>query len=331
MKNTPKESEWIKLCRAKSSLTSVEIDILNEVFPCLSFVKDLTGGDVSVYVPKKDSDGYLQIFGESDEKDLSPVKSALIADSFNTGKAFNQWEESDKGGSGLRSFSVKNGKTIAVITLSYRLTLPMAEFTHLLHAAEYCLSYGRKFSPAVWRELSEEDGVMIADKFGRVVFADDIIRHIYRNFGVGNLLGRSIFDEDLKEAVTKESYNKKTPWEREMTAGDKILRERRLDFSSGGENKGYLIILADITGEKKREQDEKVQAALKERIAELEEELTDIKNSLAARKLIDRAKGYLMDKEGLTEEESYRRIQRLAMMNRMTIKEVAEAILKGKK
>ena len=324
-------SNWIELCRAKSSLSSVQMDILKAVMLCLPFVKELTKGEISVYVPKKDKSGYLQVLGANDN-DLSPVKSALIADSFRTGKAFNQWEESDIGGRGLRSFSVKNGKeTIAVITLSYRLTLPMAEFTHLLHAVEFCISYGRKFDPAVWRKLTDEDGVMIADRFGRVVFADDIIRHIYRYFGVGSLLGRNIFDEDLKEAVTKETFNKKSPWEREMTAGDKIVRERRLNFLEGGENKGYLIILADITSEKKREQDEKIQAALKERIAELEEELADIKNSLAARKLVDRAKGYLMDKEGLTEEESYRRIQRLAMMNRMTIKEVAERILRGKK
>lgn len=321
-------SNWVELLRAKSSLSSLKIGILEKIMPCLPFVEDLTGGVISVYAPGKSED-YVLISGKENG---SSLKSALIKDSFQTGKAFNQWEESDVGGSGVRSFPIKDGhnNVVAVITLTYRLTLSMSDFTHIIHAADACIAYGAKFDPAVWRRLTTEDGVMIADKFQRIVFADEVVRHIYRSFGARNLIGRNIFDEDLKRAVTSETFAKKSPWEREMTAGDKILREMRLDFAEGGEPKGYLVILTDITNEKKREQDEKVQAALLERIAELEDELNDMKNSLAARKLIDRAKGYLMDKYGLTEEESYRKIQKNAMMNRMTIKEVAESILKQK-
>lgn len=326
-------TDWMKLCRAKSSLSSVQIDILAKIMPCLSFAEDLIKGKFSAYTPNKAKDGYIKIYGEN-MKNLqdSPIKSALVLDSFRTGKAFNQWEESEQRGSGVRSFPIKDGQEIiAVVTASYELTLPMADFTHLLHAVEACINYGRKFDPAVWRKIDDEYGVMIADRFGRIVFADDATRHIYRTLGILNLHGRNLFDEDLKQIVTKETYSKKSPCEREMTAGEKILRERRLDFTEGGENKGHLIILSDITNEKKREQDEKVQAALLERIAELEDELSGIKDSLAARKLVDRAKGYLMDAQGLTEEESYRKIQRLAMTNRMTIKEVAEAIIKKSK
>ncbi len=59
----------------------------------------------------------------------------------------------------------------------------------------------------------------------------------------------------------------------------------------------------------------------------LEHELEGLKTSLEARKLLDRAKGVLMDAHGLTESEAYRRIQQYSMAKRKSIKEVAQAIV----
>ena len=61
--------------------------------------------------------------------------------------------------------------------------------------------------------------------------------------------------------------------------------------------------------------------------AELERELEDVKNSLETRKLLDRAKGILMDTYNLGESEAYRRIQQYSMSKRKSIREVAEAIV----
>lgn len=62
-------------------------------------------------------------------------------------------------------------------------------------------------------------------------------------------------------------------------------------------------------------------------IAQLEHELDDVKHSLEMRKLLDRAKGILMDAYGINESEAYRRIQQYSMAKRKTIKEVAQAII----
>ena len=61
----------------------------------------------------------------------------------------------------------------------------------------------------------------------------------------------------------------------------------------------------------------------------LEQELDKLKDSLELRKTVDRAKGILMAAHKLSEDEAYRRIQRYAMAKRVTIKEVAEAIVKA--
>ncbi len=59
----------------------------------------------------------------------------------------------------------------------------------------------------------------------------------------------------------------------------------------------------------------------------LRKEVADLKDALETRKLVDRAKGILMDKQGLTEAEAFRKIQKMSMNNRRPMKEVAEAII----
>lgn len=59
----------------------------------------------------------------------------------------------------------------------------------------------------------------------------------------------------------------------------------------------------------------------------LRKEVGDLKEALETRKLVDRAKGILMDTQGLTEAQAFRRIQKMSMDTRKPMKEVAEAII----
>lgn len=53
----------------------------------------------------------------------------------------------------------------------------------------------------------------------------------------------------------------------------------------------------------------------------------DLKRTLEARKLTERAKGILMEREGLSEPEAFRRIQKASMERRRPMVQVAEAII----
>lgn len=59
----------------------------------------------------------------------------------------------------------------------------------------------------------------------------------------------------------------------------------------------------------------------------LQKETADLKETLETRKLVERAKGLLMDTQGLTEAEAFRKIQKMSMNTRKPMKEIAEAIL----
>jgi response regulator NasT len=59
----------------------------------------------------------------------------------------------------------------------------------------------------------------------------------------------------------------------------------------------------------------------------LRKEVEDLKLAFETRKLVDRAKGILMDTQGLTEADAFRKIQKMSMNLRKPMKEVAEAII----
>jgi len=64
-------------------------------------------------------------------------------------------------------------------------------------------------------------------------------------------------------------------------------------------------------------------------IRALESEVTNLRERLEARKLIERAKGVLMSEHRMSEPEAFRWIQRAAMDNRTSMRAVAELVLSG--
>ena len=60
---------------------------------------------------------------------------------------------------------------------------------------------------------------------------------------------------------------------------------------------------------------------------EISQEAASLKEALEARKLVEKAKGLLMQKHGLTEQEAFRRIQVQSMNTRRSMREIAEAII----
>jgi AmiR/NasT family two-component response regulator len=64
-----------------------------------------------------------------------------------------------------------------------------------------------------------------------------------------------------------------------------------------------------------------------EELSALREEAESLAEALAARKAIERAKGILMAKEGLTEDEAFSRLRRASQVSGRPLKVIADAIL----
>ena len=63
------------------------------------------------------------------------------------------------------------------------------------------------------------------------------------------------------------------------------------------------------------------------RISELDRKLKDMTENYETRKSVERAKWILMERENLSEKDAYNRIRKKSMDNRMSMKEIADAII----
>jgi response regulator NasT len=65
-----------------------------------------------------------------------------------------------------------------------------------------------------------------------------------------------------------------------------------------------------------------------EEIEELKEKIEDLRETIENRKIIEKAKGMLMEKNRLPEADAYRAMQKMAMDKRKNLRQVADGILK---
>ncbi|MCC5953348.1 MAG: response regulator [Acidimicrobiia bacterium] len=61
----------------------------------------------------------------------------------------------------------------------------------------------------------------------------------------------------------------------------------------------------------------------------LADQTQSLEDQLESRKVVDRAKGQLMDRHGLAERDAFSFVQRTAMRERVTMKAIAERVLAG--
>jgi two-component system, response regulator PdtaR len=71
----------------------------------------------------------------------------------------------------------------------------------------------------------------------------------------------------------------------------------------------------------------KAASARHDELVALREEAASLSEALAARKVIERAKGLLMTKEGLSESEAFARLRRASQTSGRPLKVVAEAVV----
>jgi response regulator NasT len=66
-----------------------------------------------------------------------------------------------------------------------------------------------------------------------------------------------------------------------------------------------------------------------EQVEDLKEKVEDLKETIENRKIIEKAKGMLMEQGKISESDAYRSMQKIAMDKRKSLRQVADGILKG--
>ena len=66
-------------------------------------------------------------------------------------------------------------------------------------------------------------------------------------------------------------------------------------------------------------------------LARVREELVTVRDQLETRKLVERAKGILMDRLGLSEQDAFRKLQKASQDENRRMREIAESVIRAEK
>jgi response regulator NasT len=169
------------------------------------------------------------------------------------------------------------------------------------------------------RELLEEEGYAVVGETGRGDEAIDLVRELVPDLVIldvkmpgldGLSAARLISAERLAAVLVLTAFSQR-----------ELVTEAR--------DAGALAYLVKPFQEKDLVPAIEVALARHAELVALERSVDDLQERLAARKVIDRAKGRLMDEHGLDEQSAWRFIQTAAMNGRTSIAVVAQRVLDG--
>lgn len=270
------------ICRSNTSLSAMESESLRRFGVILPFISDLAQAQASLYAIARDDscfvvlahavprtsfvDNILAAAGEVIPRREEP----LIERTFETGHPRNGWRETETGAADFEMFTLPvfdpfNDALIAVISIEragdrdaagYRVDEPLRTSRIILDNA-HGDDWGEMLYP-----ISSNDGIIIADGYDRIIYANDAALHICRVLGVLNPVGLSLFDRALISHVTRETVSKERPHEREVVAGGLVLLQRYVRIAAGGETLRTIMIVRDITEIREKEREIRVKSAV---------------------------------------------------------------------
>ena len=169
------------------------------------------------------------------------------------------------------------------------------------------------------RETLEEEGYEVIGEAGRGDVALDLIRELKPELAIldvkmpgmdGLEVARMIGDEKICGVLVLTAFSQREIIEQARDAG-------ALAYLVKPFQKSDLIPAIEVAIGRFRE------------LQALNGQMEVLGEQLEARKVIDRAKGRLIDEFGLKEQEAFSFIQRTAMKDRSRMRDVAEKILSG--
>jgi response regulator NasT len=167
------------------------------------------------------------------------------------------------------------------------------------------------------KELLEEEGYEVVGETGRGDEAVEIVRDQMPDLAIlditmpgmdGLTAARHITSERLSAVLILTAFSQRDLVEQARDAG-------ALAYLVKPFQKSDLVPAIEVALGRHAE------------MAALEHDVNDLAERLEARKLIDRAKGKLMDQHGLSEQEAWRFLQTSAMSNRQKVHDVAKLVI----
>lgn len=268
-------------CRRYSNLSGMRINMLQRINKVLPFVADLTYTHIAVYVKAKDDNNFVVVSTIEPHTAFNPFKQILLGKliPYIQEPLINKCMGSKKSCHGRRELDfgrfidmytfpvMDDNEVIAVICMEVNSDDAQKDgFSRLMKAARILLENADKNTDgnmySMYKSISSRDGIIITDKDERIIFANMVASRIYHVLGINNLIGCHIFDRQLTMHITKETVLNKSPYEKEIEAGNLIIIKRDIPIMEAGNLVTRIIILSDVTEIRKKDRELLIKSAV---------------------------------------------------------------------
>lgn len=268
-------------CRRYSNLSGMRINMLQRINKVLPFVADLTYTHIAVYVKAKDDNNFVVVSTIEPHTAFNPFKQILLGKliPYIQEPLINKCMGSKKSCHGRRELDfgrfidmytfpvIDDNEVIAVICMEVNSDDAQKDgFSRLMKAARILLENADKNTDgnmySMYKSISSRDGIIITDKDERIIFANMVASRIYHVLGINNLIGCHIFDRQLTMHITKETVLNKSPYEKEIEAGNLIIIKRDIPIMEAGNLVTRIIILSDVTEIRKKDRELLIKSAV---------------------------------------------------------------------
>ncbi|MDQ0202762.1 histidine kinase N-terminal domain-containing protein [Pectinatus haikarae] len=272
------DNNLLELCRTNTNLTAMQINLLQRIKMALPFTADLVMANIGLYVYAKQKTEFLIIDHIKPHTAYTPFKHSkagrlrkiqeepLIKYTIETGKSMSgkrEWSWGKFIEMHTEAIFDSSG-IVAVASFEMQPGVSKVEgYSYLYRTACSLLTYSHKNLDAyMFRALTSSDGIIIADKNNRIVFANTAAMRIYNILGVINLIGYHLFDHQLSRRITKETISIDKPYEKELTADSITIVRRDIPIKVGGSLLYRIIIVSDVTEVRKKDKELLIKSAV---------------------------------------------------------------------
>lgn len=266
------------LCRAHTGISGWQAELLKNIGEGLPFIADLAQAQASLYAPTRDGGQFLVLAQARSHTMVQPLQLApvgtfvaaetepLVGQTLSTGQPLVglRGESESPDSLEMHTYGIHDGPdAIAVVSLE----VPTGQLQErgnacLVDTARMILQNSRSaLDLKAYRALSPRDGVLIADAYERIIYANAAAQHIFRVLGVGSLLGARLDAPELCRHITRETVKPEHPTEKELEAGGLVLLRRDLPILAGGRLLRRVVVVEDVTALRQKEKELSVQEA----------------------------------------------------------------------
>lgn len=268
--------KMVNLCRTAGVLTARQRDRLLKLLSFLPFLADLSMSCVELSA--RDEEDRLIILAE-----FAPQTAYLPQEVFcGAGSIFSRQEkllaartiEQARPFSGRQEWSIGHFLPLETLPLFWEKRAYAAlsfifsgdekdqrrVFGSVLSAA---LASFHTLLPAFYARLEKDEGVIIASREQRIIYANFTARHLCKMMGIENLFGLRLFDKKFRNPLLKEVRRHDEPSRRELYfQGGMVLSWQQFSLSEAGNEQFFIVRLKDLTFLREQEKKEQIQATV---------------------------------------------------------------------